>query len=166
MYSDLHLENISDLVIYILIKLSKIISTVINPLVVAPITFGLLIYHDQTHNPRHLLFFISILFTTILPFFTIIYHKKLGKLSAYDAPLRQERIELLVIAAIYNAIGFILFRFLRFVIYPVPDLSRPPRLSVCCFVVSNQNLQQKRGTRFSCLAQRHLESNNPIRTTC
>ena len=108
MYSDLHLENISDLVIYILIKLSQIISTVINPLVVAPITFGLLIYHDQTHIPRHLLFFISILFTTILPFFTIIYYKKLGKLSAYDAPLRQERIELLVIAAIYNATGFIL----------------------------------------------------------
>ena len=77
-------------------------------MVVAPVTFGLMIYNDQTLISRHLLFFISILFTNILPLFTIIYYKNLGKLSAFDAPLRQERIELLVIAAIYNAIGFIL----------------------------------------------------------
>ena len=78
----------------------------------APVTFGLMIYNDQTLYSRHLLFFISILFTNILPLFTIIYYNKLGKLSAFDAPLRQERIELLVIAAIYNAIGFILLDYL------------------------------------------------------
>ena len=97
---------------YTLTKLSKIISLVINPLVVAPFTFGLIIYNDQTLISKHLIFSVSILFTNILPLLTILYYRKVGKLSAFDAPLREQRVELLVIAAMYYAVGFIFLEYL------------------------------------------------------
>ena len=97
---------------YTLTKLSKIISLVINPLVVAPFTFGLIVYNDQTLISKHLIFSVSILFTNILPLLTILYYRKVGKLSAFDAPLREQRVELLVIAAMYYAVGFIFLEYL------------------------------------------------------
>ena len=60
-------------------------------------------------------FSVSIFFTNILPLLTILYYRKVGKLSAFDAPLREQRIELRVIAAMYNAVGFI---FLAFTYFP------------------------------------------------
>ena len=111
-HSEQFLVNIINSNYHTLIKISKIISLVINPLVVAPLTFGLIIYSDQTLISKYLIFSISIFFTSILPLLTILYYRRVGKLSAFDAPLREERIDLLVIAALYNAVGFILLEYL------------------------------------------------------
>ena len=88
-------------------KFSKIISIVINPLLVAPLSFAIIIYLDDSLGMKHNFFFISVLFTNILPLITIYYFVKLGKVSSFDAPIKEQRIELLAIAAIYNAVGFI-----------------------------------------------------------
>ena len=88
-------------------KFSKIISMIINPLLVAPLSFAIIIYLDDSLGMKHIFFFISVLFTNILPLITIYYFIQLGKVSSFDAPIKEQRIELLAIAAIYNAVGFI-----------------------------------------------------------
>ncbi len=90
-------------------KIHSVISAIFNPLMVAIISFGLIIYDDIILPLDHLLFFIAVIFTTILPFITITYFKKTGKITTLNTPIRKERIELLAISAIYNAFGFILF---------------------------------------------------------
>ena len=92
----------------LLITFSKIISTIINPLLVAPLSFGIMIYHDTSLEMKHIFFCISILFTNILPLITIYNFIQSGKVSSFDAPIKEQRIELLAIAAIYYAIGFVL----------------------------------------------------------
>ena len=92
----------------LLITFSKIISTIINPLLVAPLSFAIMIYHDTSLEMKHLSFCISILFTNILPLITIYNFIQSGKVSSFDAPIKEQRIELLAIAAIYYAIGFVL----------------------------------------------------------
>ena len=89
-------------------KISKIISIIINPLLVAPLSFAIIIYLDDSLQMKHIFFFISVLFTNIFPLITIYYFIRLGKVSSFDAPIKEHRIELLAIAAIYNAVGFIL----------------------------------------------------------
>lgn len=80
---------------------------IINPLLVAPLSFAIIIYLDDSLGMKHIFFFISVLFTNILPLITIYYFIQLGKVSSFDAPIKEQRIELLAIAAIYNAVGFI-----------------------------------------------------------
>ena len=92
----------------LLITFSKIISTIINPLLVAPLSFAIMIYHDTSLEMKHLSFCISILFTNIHPLITIYNFIQSGKVSSIDAPIKEQRIELLAIAAIYYAIGFVL----------------------------------------------------------
>ena len=91
---------------------SKIISTIINPLLVAPLSFAILIYLDASLEMKHSFFSISVLFTNILPLITIYNFVRLGKISSFDAPIKEQRIELLAIAAIYNAVGFMLLWYL------------------------------------------------------
>ena len=91
---------------------SKIISIIINPLFVAPLSFAILIYLDASLEMKHIFFSISVLFTNILPLITIYNFIKLGKISSFDAPIKEQRIELLAIAAIYNAVGFMLLWYL------------------------------------------------------
>ena len=81
---------------------SKIISIVINPLLVAPLSFAILIYLDASLEMKHIFFSISVLFTNILPLITIYNFIRLGKISSFDPPLKEQRIELLAIAAIEN----------------------------------------------------------------
>ena len=77
---------------------------------ISSFTFSILIFN--VNNPdNYLLFFISIVFTTILPFSTILYYKKKGKISSYEAPIREQRLQLLVISSIYNSIGFVLLNY-------------------------------------------------------
>ena len=92
----------------ILNTFSKIISIIINPLLVAPLTFAIMIYLDASLEMKHIFFCISILFTNILPLITIYNFIQSGKVSSFDAPIKEQRIELLAIAAIYYAIGFVL----------------------------------------------------------
>ena len=87
---------------------SKIISIIINPLLVAPLSFAIMIYDDASLEMKHIFFCISILFTNIFPLITIYNFIRLGKVSSFDAPIKEQRIELLAIAAIYYAAGFIL----------------------------------------------------------
>jgi len=89
---------------------AHIISIIFNPLVIAPFTFYILIFNDLTPN-KYFLLAITVTFTSLLPFFSILYFKKLGKISSLEAPIRKQRLELLVISSIYNAIGFILVQY-------------------------------------------------------
>ena len=91
---------------------SKIISIIINPLFVAPLSFAILIYLDASLEMKHIFFSISVLCTNILPLITIYNFIRLGKISSFDAPIKEQRIELLAIAAIYNAVGFMLLWYL------------------------------------------------------
>ena len=91
---------------------SKIISIIINPLLVAPLSFAIMIYDDASLEMKHIFFCISIVFTNIFPLITIYNFIRLGKVSSFDAPIKEERIELLAIAAIYNAVGFMLLWYL------------------------------------------------------
>ena len=98
--------------INILNTFSKIISIIINPLLVAPLSFAIMIYLDASLEMKHIFFFISVLFTNILPLITIYNFIQSGKVSSFDAPIKEQRIELLAIAAIYNAVGFMLLWYL------------------------------------------------------
>ena len=109
MYFDWCLENIDNP----LKTVSKIISILINPLLVAPISFGIIIYSDGTIDAKNPLFLTSFFFTSALPLITIFYFKHLGKISSLDAPIKEQRIQLLAIAAIYNALGFLLLSYLE-----------------------------------------------------
>ena len=91
---------------------SKIISIIINPLLVAPLSFAILIYLDASLEVKHIFFCISVLFTNIFPLITIYNFIRLGKVSSFDAPIKEQRVELLAIAAIYNAVGFMLLWYL------------------------------------------------------
>jgi membrane-associated phospholipid phosphatase len=108
MYFDWCLENIDNP----LKTVSKIISALINPLLVAPISFGIIIYSDGAIDAKNPLFLTSFFFTSALPLITIFYFKHLGKISSLDAPIKEQRIQLLAIAAIYNALGFLLLTYL------------------------------------------------------
>jgi membrane-associated phospholipid phosphatase len=109
MYFDWCLENIDNP----LKTISKIISALLNPLLVAPISFGIIIYSDGTIDAKNPLFLTSFFFTSALPLITIFYFKHLGKISSLDAPIKEQRIQLLAIAAIYNALGFLLLSYLE-----------------------------------------------------
>jgi membrane-associated phospholipid phosphatase len=109
MYFDWCLENIDNP----LKTISKIISALLNPLLVAPISFGIIIYSDGTIDAKNPLFLTSFFFTSALPLSTIFYFKHLGKISSLDAPIKEQRIQLLAIAAIYNALGFLLLSYLE-----------------------------------------------------
>ena len=109
MYFDWCLENIDNP----LETISKIISALLNPLLVAPISFGIIIYSDGTIDAKNPLFLTSFFFTSALPLITIFYFKHLGKISSLDAPIKEQRIQLLAIAAIYNALGFLLLSYLE-----------------------------------------------------
>ena len=89
---------------------AKIISVVFNPLVVSPFTFYILIFNDNNPN-EYLLLFIAIFFSSVLPFSSIIYFKKLGKFSSLEAPIRKQRLDLLVISSLYNSLAFILLKY-------------------------------------------------------
>ena len=108
MYFDWCLENIDNP----LKTISKIISALLNPLLVAPISFGIIIYSDGAIDAKNPLFLTSFFFTSALPLITIFYFKHLGKISSLDAPIKEQRIQLLAIATIYNALGFLLLTYL------------------------------------------------------
>ena len=85
--------------------IAKTISVIFNPLVIAPFAFYVLIFND--HNPNnYLLFLIAVFFSSVLPFSSILYFKKIGKISSLEAPIREQRLELLIISSLYNSIAF------------------------------------------------------------
>jgi len=92
--------------------IAKTISIILNPLVVAPCTFGILIYTGEENSRNHIIFIISIFVTNIIPFLTILYFRKLNKITALEVPIREQRVQILAIAAIYNSLGFVLLNFL------------------------------------------------------
>ena len=91
---------------------AKIISVLFNPLVISPLTFFFLILYNNNVN-KSILFFICVFFTTIMPGIIIAFFKLSGRISAYEAPIRSERLPLLVFASISNAIGFIILNYLN-----------------------------------------------------
>lgn len=72
-----------------------------------------MIYLDNSIENQHSLFLTSLLFTNILPLMTIYYFIRSGKVSSFDAPIKEQRIQLLAIAAIFYAIGFLTLSYLE-----------------------------------------------------
>ena len=96
--------------------LAKIISVIFNPLIIAPFTFYILIFND--HNADNYFFFlIAFFFSSALPFISILYFKKIGKISSFEAPIRKQRLELLIISSLYNTIAFGLLKY-----FQAPDI--------------------------------------------
>lgn len=83
-------------------------------MMVAPITFGLLIYIGTpiSENP-HFTFFIAFSFSTLLTIASVIYLKKQGIVSDVDISIREQRIQPLVYGTIYYGMGFLLLKYLN-----------------------------------------------------
>ena len=81
---------------------------------VAPITFGLLIYTGASipKNP-HITFFIAFFFSSLLAIVTVIYLKKQGIVSDVDVSIREQRVQPLVYGTIYCGVGFLLLKYLN-----------------------------------------------------
>ena len=90
--------------------IAKTISVIFNPLVISPFVFYLLIFNDPNSN-NYLFFFISVFFCSILPFSSILYFKKIGKISSLEAPIRKQRLELLMMSSLFNSIAFVLLKY-------------------------------------------------------
>ena len=81
---------------------------------VAPITFGFLIYTGTaiSKNP-HLTFFIAFSFSTLLTIVSVIFLKKQGIVSDVDISIREQRVQPLVYGTIYYGVGFLLLKYLN-----------------------------------------------------
>ena len=89
---------------------AKTISIIFNPLVISPFVFYILIFNDHDNN-NYLFFLIAVFFSSILPFTSILYFKKIGKISSFEAPIRKQRLELLIISSLFNSIAFVLLNY-------------------------------------------------------
>jgi hypothetical protein len=80
-------------------------------MMVAPITFGLLIYTGTSipKNP-HLTFFIAFFFSTLLAISTVIYLKKQGIVSDVDVSIRVQGFQPQVYGMIYCWVRFLLLK--------------------------------------------------------
>jgi len=90
--------------------IAKTISVIFNPLVISPFVFYILIFSNHNNN-NYLFFLISIIFSSVLPFSSILYFKKIGKISSLEAPIRKQRLELLIISSLFNSIAFALLNY-------------------------------------------------------
>ena len=90
--------------------IAKTISIIFNPLVISPFVFYVLIFNDHNIN-NYLFFLIAVFFSSILPFSSILYFKKIGKISSLEAPIRKQRLELLIISSLFNLIAFVLLKY-------------------------------------------------------
>ena len=83
-------------------------------MMVAPITFGLLIYTGGSipENP-HFTFFVAFFFSTLLVMATVIFLKKQGIVSDMDVSIREQRVQPLVYGTIYCGVGFLLLKYLN-----------------------------------------------------
>ena len=91
-------------------NIAKTISVIFNPLLISPFAFYILIFND--HNSKNYLFFlIAIFFSSALPFSSILYFKKIGKISSLEAPIREQRLELLMMSSLFNSIAFVLLNY-------------------------------------------------------
>ena len=91
---------------------AKIVSVLFNPLIISPFTFLFLILYNNSED-KYMLFIICLVFTTIVPGVVIALFKNSGRISAYEAPIRSERLPLLAIASISNGIGFMILYYLN-----------------------------------------------------
>ena len=87
------------------------ISIVLHPMVVAPITFGTLIYGDSGNSSVHFIFAISFIFSTILTISAILFLKKNGHISDLNVPVREQRVKPLVYGSIIYGVGFLVLNY-------------------------------------------------------
>ena len=97
----------------VLQNLAFITSFLLHPMVVAPFTFALLTYTGEEHSSNHIIFFTAFFFSTLLSTITVIYLKRSGKITDLDASIREQRVQPLVLGAIYHGIGFLILWYLN-----------------------------------------------------
>ncbi len=94
-------------------KIASIISIILHPLIVTPIVFTILIYHDKLTVGDNISFIVSITFTTILPFITFLFLKKLKLISDYNVSIRKERVFPLYLNSLYFLLGYLILYLLN-----------------------------------------------------
>jgi membrane-associated phospholipid phosphatase len=106
------LENINP-VEFILITFASFISLLFHPMLISAFTFAVLIYSEKssTQSP-HLIFFIALLFSTLLSIAMVMYLRKKGIVSDADVSAREQRVKPLMIGALFNGIGFLVLRYM------------------------------------------------------
>jgi membrane-associated phospholipid phosphatase len=80
-------------------------------MVVAPVTFGTLIYGDSANTSPHKLFAISLLFTTVLIIIVVLLFKKKGQITNLDISEREQRVQPLVYGSIIYGVGFLVLNY-------------------------------------------------------
>ncbi len=96
-----------------MIPLSKILSNLFSPVIVAPSAFAILI--NQTGFPnsnRLMLWLIAFLFTAIVPVTTLLIMRKRGSITDLDVSRRDQRLVPLLVGLGSYAAAFIIFDWL------------------------------------------------------
>ena len=96
------------------IKLASLISVLFNPMVVSFVTFGILIFdHPIISVNAYFIFFSCFLFSNFIPFITVLFLKKTGKISDLDASQKEQRFLPLLLGVLYAGSGFIVLNYLN-----------------------------------------------------
>ena len=81
-------------------------------MMVSTIVFGILIFHNSESNHPLLHYFVAFFFSTALTIVSVLWFKKTGKITDLDASIREQRVEPLIYATIYHAVGFLILSYL------------------------------------------------------
>jgi membrane-associated phospholipid phosphatase len=99
----------------VLIKSSKLISILLNPVAVSAAAFTVLIIlnAELTIWYKSITLLIALFFTTVVPTVVLNRLKKQGKIESYDVVQREKRIHPLIISTVSYFIAFILLLLLK-----------------------------------------------------
>ncbi len=90
---------------------ARLISVILHPLIVAPLTYALLINHlDDTTRLQKLLYFgLALIAVIIVPLFSVVRLKKRGQTLSLDVPERDKRLNPFLISIVgYFGVCFLL----------------------------------------------------------
>jgi hypothetical protein len=90
-------------------RLAVFISYALIPPVPSAIAFTLLTLNFQ-HSNRFTVGLVALLFGSVIPFFIMGLFRRLGKMTAYDAPIRQERTAPYFITVAFYFVGVVLLK--------------------------------------------------------
>ncbi len=88
---------------------ANIISLIFNPMGYTIVVYYLLIFGREPHSENaYSIFLVCILFSNLVPIFTVLLLKKMGKISDLDASQRKQRILPLTLGIIYSASAYLI----------------------------------------------------------
>ena len=109
-FYEMNLENILNF--FMIRFVSIVISCIFHPLIISISTFFILIYHnDSLPENINQIFIICLLFSNVIPIFTVLFLKYKNIISDLDASIKEQRILPLLLAVFYSSLGFIALRY-------------------------------------------------------